>query len=110
MNEQPTPDQPKRPRGGQKGNQNGRVHGRYSRLNSADRHAALQRVLNAYGLKESSGEYEGVIVRALEDPNTPRELVTAFLELYATFTESQVRIRPTRERQSREAPGTDRDE
>ena len=75
----------KRARGGQRGNQNARVHGRYSRLRPADRHAELRRVLLSYGLKQTPGDAHGKLGRILEDPNTPPELVSAFLELYAQF-------------------------
>ena len=79
-------EQGKRTRGGQRGNQNARVHGRYSRLRPAERHAELRRVLLSYGLKQTPGDAHGKLGRILEDPNTPPGLVAAFLELYAQFT------------------------
>lgn len=76
----------KRGRGGQPGNQNARVHGRYSRLRPSDRHAELRRALQSYGLKQTPGDVHGKLARLLDDPNTPEELVAAFLEVFAAYT------------------------
>ena len=88
MNDAQMPEQPKRPRGGQKGNQNARVHGRYSRLKPADRHAELRRVLLSYGFKQTPKDAHGTLERILDDPNTPPELVAAFLRLFAMYIDA----------------------
>ena len=81
----------KRPRGGQRGNQNARKHGRYSALKPADRYAPLVKVLQSYGLKDPYAPPGLTIQELLEDPKTNLRLV--FFMLQTTIELLRVRDR-----------------
>ena len=79
------------PRGGQRGNQNARRHGRYSRLKPADRYAPLKKMLQSYGLRDPYAPPGLSIEELLDDPETNLRLV--FFMLQTTIELMQVRER-----------------
>ena len=80
-----------RPRGGQRGNQNARKHGRHSRLKPADRYAPLQQVLRSYGLGDPYAPGGLSVEELLDDPKTNIRLL--FFLLQTTIELVQVRER-----------------
>ena len=82
----------KRPSGAQRGNQNARRHGRYSRLRPADRHAYLRKVLRGYGFKDTA-TIGGIPFGALAaESNTHLKLVLAWLQTAAQLAEAQAKL------------------
>ena len=80
-----------RSRGAPRGNQNGRKHGRYSRLMPVDRYAPLRKVLRSYGLNEPYASAGISIEELLDDPKTNVRLL--FLLLQTTIELVQIRER-----------------
>lgn len=68
-----------RRRGAPRGNQNGRKHGRYSKLKPADRYAALQKVLRSYGLNQPLASVNLTVEELLDDPKTNVRLLFLLL-------------------------------
>ena len=92
----PTRNRPKpgpRRRGAPRGNQNGRKHGRYSRLKPADRHAALQKVLQSYGLKDSLASVNLSVEELLDDPKTNVRLLFLLLKTMIEVFHIRERLR-----------------
>ena len=83
--------EPRRPRGGQRGNQNARKHGRFSALKPADRYAPLVKVLQSYGLKDPYAPPGLTIEELLDDPKTNLRLV--FFMLQTTIELMRIRER-----------------
>ena len=84
---------PRRPRGGQRGNQNARRHGRYSALKPADRYAALQKMLQSYGLKDPLASVSLSVEDLLDDPKTNVRLLFLLLQTTIELVQVQERIR-----------------
>ena len=79
-----------RPSGAQRGNQNARKHGRYSRLRPANRTAYLRKVLRGYGFKDTTTTIGGIPFGALAaESNTHLKLVLAWLQTAARLAETQ---------------------
>ena len=68
-----------RRRGAPRGNQNGRKHGRYSRLQPADRHAALRKMLQSYGFNQPLASVNLSVEELLDDPKTNVRLLFLLL-------------------------------
>ena len=86
----PTPT-PRRPPGGQRGNQNARKHGLYSALGPAERYAPLLKVLQSYGLKDPYAPPGLTIEELLDNPKTNLRLV--FFMLQTTIELLRIRDR-----------------
>lgn len=90
----------KRPSGGQRGNQNARKHGRYSRLQPADRVAYLRKFLRRYGFKDTTIGNIPLGYYAAQS-NTHLKLVLAWLETAAQLAEAQARLADAEDRLNR---------
>ena len=66
--------------GAPRGNQNGRKHGRYSKLKPAERYAALEKVLRSYGLQDPYQFGALTIDKIIDDPNTNMRLLFFLLQ------------------------------
>ena len=82
-----------RRRGAPRGNQNGRKHGRYSRLQPADRYAALQKVLQSYGPKDPLASVNLTIEELLDDPKTNVRLLFLLLQTMIELFHIRERLR-----------------
>ena len=89
----PKPRKPgARRRGGQRGNQNARKHGRSSRLNPTDRVAYLRKVLRGYGFKDTT-IIGGVPFGALAaESNTHLKLVLALFHTMVQLAQTQAHL------------------
>ena len=68
---------PRKRSGAPRGNQNGRKHGRYSRIKPADHYAPLQKMLKTYGLDDVGGLS---LAELLDDPNTNVRLLYVLMK------------------------------
>ena len=84
---------PRRSRGGQRGNQNARKHGRYSALKPADRYAPLWKMLKSYGLKDDFAPGGLSIEDLLDDPKTNLRLVFFLLQTTIELFRIRERLR-----------------
>ena len=96
---QPSNDAPrKRRRGGQRGNQNARKHGRYSALRPVDRVAYLRKVLRGYGFKDTT-TIGGIRFGALAaESNTHLQLVLALLRTVAQLAQARADLAEVQDR------------
>ena len=91
----PSPKPPARRRGAPLANQNGRKHGRYSRLKPADRYAALQKVLQPYGLNAPLASVNLTVAELLDDPKTNVRLLFLLLQTLIELFHIKERLSPT---------------
>ena len=91
----PTPNPGPRRRGAPLGNQNGLKHGRYSRLKPADRYAALQKVLQPYGLNVPLSSVSLSVEELLDDPKTNVRLLFLLLQTLIELFHIRERLSPT---------------
>ena len=89
----PTRKPQHRPRGGQRGNQNARKHGRFSMLQPQDRYAPLRNLFRAYGLEDPFTPGGLKIEELLDDPKTNLRLLFFLLQTTIELVALRERLR-----------------